>query len=460
MLLVFAGLVSITSCVKDNFDEPPTGGQDPNIEVTYTIAQLKALWTGSNVYISDSNVVIKGIVVADDKTGNFYKTLIIQDSTGGIALRLDGTSLYTQYPIGRKVFIKCRGLWLGDYNNLLQLGGAVDNAGDVVEIPSAMFDQYILKGTWGNTVVPTNVTIDQLNANTALYQNTLIQLNGVEFASSDAGQPYADPVNQQSVNRTVKNCSNDNILVRTSGFSSFAGKTTPSGNGHLIAVFSVFGSDAQLLIRDPETDVKMDTTRCGGGVIGGSGIMGIRSYYSGSDVTLPANKFVEGIVISDKDNGNIDPKNCVIQDSTGGIIVRFQSAHSFTVGQRIRVDVSNQDLIEFNGLMEVDFVPNANATVLGSGSITPRQVTAADLNTNFEAWESTLVRIINASISGSGTYSGTNSISDGTGTVDLYTRSGASFSGSSLPAGTVSVTAIVSDFNGLQIMMRSSADVQ
>jgi hypothetical protein len=459
LLLVFAGLLSTTSCVKDNFDAPPAGGQDPDIEVTYTIAQFKALWTGSNYYVNDTSVVIMGTVVADDESGNFYKNLIIQDSTGGIALRLDASSLYTQYPVGRRVFIKCKGLWIGDYNGLIQLGATPDNAGDLAPIPSGLFDTYILKGSWGNTVTPKVVTISQLNGNPDLYQSTLIELDNVEFTPADAGQTYADAVNQLSVNRTVKDCGSGNMLVRTSGFASFAGKKTPTGNGSLVAIFSVFGADAQLLVREP-ADVVMDSVRCGGGVIGGDGIAGVASYYSGSDVTLPAGKIIEGIVISDKDNLNINNKNLVLQDSTGGIVVRFASAHSFALGQKVRVDVGGQTLTSYNGLIEVDGVPNANATATGTGSITPRVATFAQITANATAWESTLVQVTGVTITGSSTYAGSLIMNDGTASMTMFTLNSATFSGNSVPAGSVTVTGIVSDFNGVQMNIRDDSDVQ
>jgi hypothetical protein len=61
--------------------------------------------------------------------------------------------------------------------------------------------------------------------------NTLVQLNGIEVAESDLGQTYSDAVNKVNTNRSLKDCSNKVIIMRTSGYASFAGNVMPQGNG-------------------------------------------------------------------------------------------------------------------------------------------------------------------------------------------------------------------------------------
>lgn len=449
-------LLSVSSCIKEKYDAPPTGGQDPDIAVNFSIDSLIKRFNGAPFQINE-DLVIKALVVADDKAGNFYKTIIIQDSTAGIALRLDGTSLYTDYPVGRRVFIKLKGLWVGSYSNLLQIGGYVNTDGSLEEIPSAIFDKHVLKGVWGLPVIPEPVSISQLNAN---YANKLIELNDVEFTTADAGKPYADGYNKVSLNRTVKNCTGQNVIVRTSGYAQFANSKTPTGKGKLVAVCSIFNSTIQLLVRDLN-DVKMDSVRCDGGVPADTnGISGVRSLYQGSDVTLPIGKTISGVVISDRANLNTDPRNMVIQDSTGGIVVRFTANHSFDLGDVVTVNVGGQVLTTFNSLVQVNNVTLSVATKTGTGSITPRVATVAQVISNAAAWESTLVKIQNATISGGSTWSGTRTITDGTGNLTHFTRSQATFSGQTMPTGTVSFTGILSTFNSPQLIIRNLSDVQ
>ena len=279
-------------------------------------------------------------------------------------------------------------------------------------------------------------------------------------STAELGQTYADAVEQFSENRMLTDCNGNTVILRSSGFAAFAGDTLPENNGTLTAIFSVFTDDFQLIINDV-TDVKFDSARCTSTGGGGDGILGIRNLYAGSDVTIGSGKIITGIVISDRANGNFDSRNLVIQDSTGGIVVRFTTAHNFNLGDEVEVDVSGQTLTEYNGLIEIDGAPNANATKIGTGSITPRGATISQITSNSNIWESTLVKVYDVTLTGgSGQYSGTITMTDASGTLDIYTRTGASFATTSYPTGSVSVTGVLGDFNGEHLSIRSTSDVQ
>src|SRR5689334_14604583 len=83
--IVFAS-ISI-SCNK-KFDEPPAYVA-PNIVADLTIRDLKAMHTTGKFEQITIDKTISGIVIADDRSGQFYKTIVIQDSTGGISVKLD-----------------------------------------------------------------------------------------------------------------------------------------------------------------------------------------------------------------------------------------------------------------------------------------------------------------------------------------------------------------------------------
>ena len=100
-------LTGISSCVKETYDTPKTGGTDPNITVNFSIDSVKARWTPGQPAIQDDRV-ISGIVTADDKSGTFYKQIVIQDSTGAIVLALEASSIYNDYPIFRQLLTKYR----------------------------------------------------------------------------------------------------------------------------------------------------------------------------------------------------------------------------------------------------------------------------------------------------------------------------------------------------------------
>jgi len=91
-LLTACNLVTICSlaCFACNkkFDMPPPYAP-PNLTPTLTIAQLKAQHTFGGYEIISTDDIIEGVVIANDSSGNFYKQIIIEDTSGGIAITLE-----------------------------------------------------------------------------------------------------------------------------------------------------------------------------------------------------------------------------------------------------------------------------------------------------------------------------------------------------------------------------------
>ncbi len=254
--------VTFSAC-KKSFDNPP-GPADPAIVANTTIRDLKALHTTPGAYdVITSDIIISGIVVADDRSGNLYKQLYIQDATGGIQVLLDAVSLYNTYPVGRRVFIKCKGLCVSDYNGLMALGVKATVAGLPSQegIPSGVINNYLIGGSINNPVVPKVVSQSVLGTNMQdPYLGTLIQLDGYEF--SDVNATYSDTSAYKStVNLDIKNCSGQTIIIRTSAYANFAGKKVPAGNGSVVAIYTTFGTTRQLLLREDE-DVNFTGGRC------------------------------------------------------------------------------------------------------------------------------------------------------------------------------------------------------
>ncbi|MEQ1746368.1 MAG: DUF5689 domain-containing protein [Saprospiraceae bacterium] len=465
-LLLALLIAGTTACVKRDFDEPPTGGEPVSVTANTTIAALKALHVSQNGGFDKitGDLIIEGTVVMDDRSGNYYKTLVIQDATGGIEVKFNDGYLFNQFPVGRKIFIYCKDLILTDYNDLTQLtGSTVEEGGNLVDVglTESQVRKKVVKGPISATPpAPKVVGITDLNAS---HISTLIKLDNVQFIAADAGKSYADPVTQFSLNRTLMNCTGGKLILRTSGYSNFAGSLTPTGSGSITGVLGIYGNTLQLYIRD-ESDVSMGGERCSG--VGGQpmSIKDLRTFFTGTTTTAPANRKIRGIVISDRIGNNLNGRNAYIQDLDGGagILVRFSANHSYNVGDEVEVEVSNQELSEFNKLLQVNNVQLDKSGALTSGN-TPvvRTATIAQINANAEAWESTLVKIVGATLSGGGTpISGGKTVTDASGSIPIFTQSYATFSQSVTPSGTVTMTAIVSDFNGKQVILRNMSDLQ
>lgn len=452
--LLLVTLMVFSACKKE-FDEPPIATL-PNLEANATIADIVAMAAVSPVALG--NQVLEATVIADDRSGNFYKQIVIQDSTGGIRIDVDAFSLYNEYPIGRKVWIKCEGLYVWKDGDVPALIGS-DNT-DNSRIPQSTYRQFIIGGEYNQPVTPTVKTLLTL---TPADFYTLVQLDNVEFENCYAGSNYAFASTQQSKNVDLHDCASSlNIIVRNSGFADFANELMPTGNGSIVAVYNSFSNTKQLLIRDPQDVSSMTGTRCNPiAAITNISIAALRAQYTGSPVT--ASGKIKGVVISDNASGQWQSRNMVIQEPNGeGITVRFDDDHNFATGDYVEIKASGGTLEEFNGLLQLNNVAASCATALpaaGAPTITPRLVTVADILANGNAWESTLIKVQGASLNGGLTYGDFGVLlNDNTGSVTLFSAF-SNFASVALPTGTGEVTGVIGDYNGLQVYIRNLTDV-
>jgi DNA/RNA endonuclease YhcR with UshA esterase domain len=465
LLLISVFIIGLMGCVKDDFDNPQQYG-DPNLPVNFTIKELKQLLinSGDQVYSIDQDLIIAGIITADDKTQNFYKEIVIQDSSAAIGIKIDQNSIYNDYPIGRKVYVKLKGLALGNYKNLISLGGYVDSVStsgvkSLGMIVSNKISAHLIKGPKNNLLPVTEVTIPQLNDD---YQYKLVRIKNVEFDCIDLNNTYADALNQNDASRFLNDNNSNKIILRSSGYANFAGTRLAGLNGEATAIYTVYNNDKQLKIRDV-SDLNFKNNRNEACVAGPPiTIKELRNMFSGSAVSLGAIA-IQGTVISDKSTNNINGQNIIIQDSTAGIMVRFSGTHNFKLHDKVLINLKNGSLEDFKGLLQVNGALLSGATFQGNAPVTPRIATITEINANFENWESTLVKIKGVQLSGTpAQYSGNKTVMDAGGkTITMYTMPSATFAGTNYKTGMVDVTGYLGQFNTTnQIQIRGEADVE
>jgi hypothetical protein len=278
-LLLMAGLAA---CVKTEFDEPPAGGEPVTLVPNKTIAELKALHItpgGFDKIVDD--IIIGGEVVMDDRSGNYYKTLVIQDASGGIEVKFNDGFLYQTLPVGRTIYIRCKDLTLTDYAGLTQLtGGTVEEGGQLqdVGLTEAQVRTKVVRGAYSDIpLAPKEVSTADIGNN---LLSTFIRLSDVQFIKADTGKTYADAVTKYSLNRTIEDCNGLQLIIRTSGYADFANVKTPGGKGTVEGVLGVFNNTYQLYLRD-QFGVKMDSLRCGAVDPNGPGLASLDEKFDG-----------------------------------------------------------------------------------------------------------------------------------------------------------------------------------
>ena len=249
------------ACLKQTAYAQPVSGNDTDSLIS--IKALRKLHAIGNFEPITKSMALEATIVANDEHDNLYKSISIQDSSGGILLNLDGSSLYQTYPVGTTIRLRLQNLFLTDYRRMLQLVGSVDtSSGQLLTtgIPAPLFSKYIKVVKENTNIVPMLVSFKNLADS---LQGRLIKISNVEFSAADTNSTFADKKNKIGASRSLKFCSGGTIYLRTSGYADFAGISLPKNNGDIVGIYSVYNYEKQLLLRDT-SDILFRGKRCTG----------------------------------------------------------------------------------------------------------------------------------------------------------------------------------------------------
>ena len=249
------------ACLKQAAYAQPISANDTDSIIS--IRAFRKLHTMGNIESIAKSMALEATIVANDEHDNLYKSISIQDTSGGIIISLDGSSLYQTYPVGTTIRIHLQNLFLTDYRRMLQVVASVDtSSGQLVTsgIPVSLFSKYIKVVKENTNVIPMIVSYKNLGDS---LQGRLIKISNVEFSAADTSLTFADKKNKIGASRSLKFCSGGTIYLRTSGYADFAGISIPKNNGDIVGVYSVYNYEKQILLRDT-SDILFRSKRCTG----------------------------------------------------------------------------------------------------------------------------------------------------------------------------------------------------
>lgn len=253
-------LFTATSCMNV-FDEPefnvfPFGNNEIG-EANTTIDELKTIFastiSASGVKEVTDSIIIEGVVVADDAQGNVYKQLIINDTTGAIIIGVNDVGLYSMTPVGQRIRIDCRGLHVGGYGKMAQVGGLYN--GGIGRMNQYLFPQHVrLIGAPDRTqremtpeVIDESFFTNENKDKLAKY----VRLENVEITEADGTALWApaelDPTESGIVERHIK-MGNTNLVLRMSTYADFANEIIPDGKLNINGVLTRFKDYWQFVI--------------------------------------------------------------------------------------------------------------------------------------------------------------------------------------------------------------------
>ena len=477
---ILASVFILTGCVHDDkYDAPDLSGNCQDLKATITLEAAKSLAQNTTI---TTDAVIEGYVSSTDQSGNIYKTIYIQDDptnpTQGFVLSVDAVSTYSSYPQGAKVYVKLKGLAMGTYGGVKQLG-YMDN-GTFGRIPEKMVPTSILKSCAAKvTITPKVMTLADMKTANDQYIGCLVKVQNAEFDAKVLCSNFAPDgytvdrqINDPTTTATTR-------VVRNSGYASFANQKLPSGKGDFIGILSKYNSTYQLFINNvsdlsdmthfPRKDAitadpcSIDATATA------KTVADVKKLFTGSNYLIPDNIYIKGKVTANDETGNLY-RYIYIEDATGGIRININKANTiyqdyrFKVGKNLIVKLKDLYIGKYNGEFQIGTLSGSTLGFIAEADIYKYLFDSNEPATSVTATEKTIPQLTSDDVGKwikiknvqfidtelGNTYSGNRTLIDCTGNkIILRTNSQASFSSAMIDNGKGDIYAILSIYNGV-----------
>ncbi|NNL15306.1 MAG: DUF5017 domain-containing protein [Flavobacteriaceae bacterium] len=279
--IVLALLVSIAffSCVEDDdFSVPESLGTEENEglqeiltaiannEVSeISITDVKNLYNGQ-VTLIESDLVVKGYVTSSDQTGNFYKEFYMQDApenpTAAVGVVLNQVDSYNQFNQGREVYIKLKGLYIGENSSEVLTIGGQEDGDEVDEIAGNQIPEYLFRSGTTETLIPLTAGPSDINES---HLGMLVELENVQFPANLVGSTFVNPYDDFDTQYPLVSCDNGaELLLETSSFANFNQVPLPlDGRGNITGVITkTFGGNDIVMVLNTTDDITFNDSRC------------------------------------------------------------------------------------------------------------------------------------------------------------------------------------------------------
>ena len=249
-------------CVQDRDFDVPKDDCAMELKANASYAIIKSLYTEGTIQIYD-DLVIEGYVISSDKAGNIFGSLHFQDDpihpTEGFEIELDARNSHLWFPIGSKILIKLKGLYLGKQKGVYKLGGVFTSFGNesIGRLPVSVIDRHIFMScTKLEAIHPSIIAMDEIPDNPG---NTLVQFDNVEFSIDEVDKPFAE--NGLETKRTLVDCNDNELVLLNSGYADFQTKLIPDGRGSITGILKKGKDEYQLVLRNLD-DIVFKDERC------------------------------------------------------------------------------------------------------------------------------------------------------------------------------------------------------
>ncbi len=265
IISLLAGSIALASCMDGDWDVPegiPYGNNDLVAGTTVTVAELQSNY--SSVISGDKSTEITGdlwlrcVVNGNDLGSNIYKQISVQDETGGIIIGINATELGAFMPVGQKLLVNLKGLYIGGYGNQAQIGSLYNGGIGRMELSEWERHVRLIMDSMPEATDFGSMKVDTLdfdpNKTMAQQAGRVVKLRGVTISRD--GTPTIAPDDgsvslvSYSVNRTISGGNaGSRCVLRTSPYANFCGVVIPNEPVDLYGIATYYRGTWQILSR-------------------------------------------------------------------------------------------------------------------------------------------------------------------------------------------------------------------
>jgi len=252
LLLIITGIL-FSACFKPVDAPPLMFDGEANMSIA-EFQKLHELGDKNPMSLIDTNAIITGIVTSTDQFGSCYKEIFFQDTTGGLSIRIANTSYYAKYRIGQRIFVKAKGLYLGNYVSgsrygFYQIGLFGNDNGGMEYISASKENQHIFRSNYPEPQPKPKIIKSKKDIVMGIGgdYHTLVILENCSFTQANGKTKYFEPSGTSTtISRPIQLSDGTTAEARISAYCSFANDTLPVGTLNITGLLTMFGNNDQV----------------------------------------------------------------------------------------------------------------------------------------------------------------------------------------------------------------------
>lgn len=212
-------LLLLGGCYDSHNNETP---HTQNIVANCTLAELRQLCK-VGYYAVASELICVAQVTTSDREGNFYRSMFVEDGTGGAEIKLGIYDIESQYPIGLPIAIRLKGTAIMESNGYITIGlpkQSFDSSPREFE-SQVVIDKHITRGNEMRSIEPMLCGIQSIDTSLCGRFVKITSVSHAPLADSDG------ELTLEGYHRFIDN-NGSAIFTRVSSYADFATAEIPT----------------------------------------------------------------------------------------------------------------------------------------------------------------------------------------------------------------------------------------